>query len=257
MEVRILTNASKDVSIYIFSGWNEKELETCLRKHWTKAVVIKAFDKEQISVSVQNRLGLYCKRGPHKRKYYVNRVANVKWPPLKNGLVHRVRVHLFLRSPKGDLFFTIVKGGAKVLLVGGRMEQNDSCHKDTAIRECKEETSILLEKKELGLWHRKSSKTRTHYYFAGIRFNGRVIHFYAIKKFPDYWTSCVSFTDEKEYYKIDSEILRTWKVDKEIDSIFLINCKHIFSSSLPRSLSRGLKNIFFPDLYKSVLDISK
>ena len=250
----------RDVFIQLKAGTDfhakSDQLEKVIRENWTSFVVI-ACGHSSIPPSFQNKVGLYRVQGPGGREYHVNTFAKARWPSLQwvHGalLVTKVRLHLFLQGQE-SLFQVFVKCGTRILLVGGGMAPEDQGNKIAAIvRECKEETGILLSSKSLQLWPKIGQSTRHYYWYGHVRFRGQILHSsVVIQDLPTWYPTLRNQCFEE----ISSHTLRAQKIDHEVESIFLVNTKVFgncgLSKELPKRLRSGIASMFNGEIVSSV-----
>jgi hypothetical protein len=86
--------------------------------------------------------------------------------------------------------------------------------------------------------------------FAGVPFPSKHVHFFALADMPDQIAAlCGDFS--RPHYTIGSPLLRTWNVDRDIDTMFLIRDDSLEDSfALPKRLRAGVKS----NLIQGILD---
>src|SRR5262245_38417296 len=105
----------RDVILRLSKGWTEEQLDKHLQDYENQVVLIPV--SSTLDELTRIRLGLAIRNGP-SQQYYVNRFGTRHWPHLVSGRMCSVRLHLFLQSPDGTVYFTLAKCGSRFLTVG-------------------------------------------------------------------------------------------------------------------------------------------
>lgn len=203
-----------------------QKLKGLLSGDMTRMVILKT--KKALEAKLVNNLDLYYLARYGKNVLYGNVCAYSSFPTLQKQKMSKARIFVFLFNEVNECFFLLVQTLKRYVIPGGTQDDRDSSVLDTAVRETREETSIIIQPHQLVSFASPQTIWRT---FCGLSFQCIVHHFWILQPIPKHFPKDLSISTRTSFYKIPSEMLEQWNVDtKEITNLYLVNCRLLYTS---------------------------